>query len=102
MMKAITNLFSQTVSSPSLDKNQIDALYHKVLKLFKDNNYSDYSDILVSEEGVVAVSIEWGDWKHDHAYVKHLMTHDGDFSLLHTRITEDDDSDTYSATHYFK
>ena len=52
------------------------------------------------EMGMVAVEINWGDWKHEHLRAKWLMSENG-FKHLFTKVTEEDGSDTYSAIHYF-
>ena len=49
---------------------------------------------------VYEITISWGDWKHDHWRLDHLIekiggTHTG------TVVTEEDGSDCYSAVHYY-
>jgi len=48
----------------------------------------------------VTVSISWGDWKHDHGFVKWLCKEHGGL-LISSTVTEEDGSDCYSAEHLF-
>ena len=50
---------------------------------------------------VICVDIEWGDWKHSHGRTIYLLTEDLGLKHINTVYTEDDDSDCYSAIHYF-
>ncbi len=49
---------------------------------------------------LVEITIYWGDWKHDHGYLKYLMEQQG---LAHVKeeMLEEDGSDCYSAKHIF-
>lgn len=59
------------------------------------------SDVNESPDGkAVIVSVEWGDWKHTHAYLDKLMERLG-YTKFHEAITEENGSDCYSADHYF-
>lgn len=60
-----------------------------------------YADVYfeIGEE-VVAVEIHWGDWKHEHARTRWLLTEAG-YTHITSRVTEENGSDTYSAIHYF-
>ena len=49
---------------------------------------------------LVAVTIYWGDWKHDHGYLKYLMQQHG-LTLVKEELLEEDGSDCYSAKHIF-
>jgi hypothetical protein len=49
---------------------------------------------------VIAVEITWGDWKHDHLFVDHILMSNG-FAHIANETTEEDGSDCYSAIHYF-
>lgn len=62
---------------------------------------ADFSDVNENPDGkAVIVSVEWGDWKHSHAYLDRLMERLG-YTKLHETVTEEDGSDCYSADHYF-
>ena len=52
-------------------------------------------------ENEVQIEISWGDWKHDHRYLEHLMG-ELDYILVDKKITNEDGSDCYSADHYYK
>ncbi len=46
------------------------------------------------------IEIDWGDWKHDHAYIDYLMKKNG-FLPIGERITDEDGSDAYSSVHIY-
>ena len=71
----------------------------RIRKIFKDNDlhYEWDEDLTLP---VVYVHVLWGDWKHDHAYLKHVMQ-ENDFIFIGEEITEEDGSDCYSATHTY-
>lgn len=54
----------------------------------------------LTTESIVAITIEWGDWKHDHDYVDYLMGELG-YEKLGERETETDGSDCYSSIHFY-
>ena len=78
-------------------------LEKKVADLFKEKEL--YYEWGVYSEGidkyVIEVVVEWGDWKHDHAYLDWVMNENG-FVKTNEVVTEDDGSDCYSAVHTFK
>lgn len=49
----------------------------------------------------VTVEILWGDWKHDHARAKWLVSEQG-YMHISEKVTAEDGSDCYSAIHTFK
>ena len=51
---------------------------------------------------VICIDISWGDWKHDHLRVDHLMEENFIFSDCWEDVTEEDGSDCYSATHRYR
>lgn len=51
--------------------------------------------------GSVCIKVTWGDWKHDHLYLDHLMGELG-YILVNEDVTEEDGSDCYSSEHYYK
>jgi hypothetical protein len=56
----------------------------------------------VSEDGSqLVVSIEWGDWKHDHKRCDYLMAKKN-YLFVEEQVTEEDGSDCYSANHYYE
>jgi hypothetical protein len=52
------------------------------------------------EKGEIAVSISWGDWKHDHGWCDMLMGYIG-YDRVGLVVTEEDGSDCYSADHFY-
>lgn len=70
-----------------------------VSRFLRDNRcYAD--EVWQENEIAVAVSIDWGDWKHDHGWCDSLMDYLG-YSKIGEQETEEDGSDCYSAVHYF-
>lgn len=49
----------------------------------------------------VVVNLFWGDWKHEHLWLKHLMAENG-YEHLSEEVTEENGSDCYSAEHVFR
>ncbi len=77
--------------------------------LRKNEIFAELDDYSIAENqrtndvyGVIDYSIEWGDWKHDHLYSEDLAKEffKEDLSISED-VTEEDGSDTYSATHEF-
>lgn len=58
-----------------------------------------YYDVDENEDCFI-ITIEWGDWKHDHGHLQYLMANIG-FTLDRREITDSDDSDCFSATYYY-
>lgn len=75
------------------------SVYDKVNAILKEGNL--YGEIETYPNGEVSVLIEWGDWKHEHAYLRYLMQKNG-FTETGENVTEEDGSDCYSAIHTFK
>lgn len=82
------------VFSPNKDK-PTDYMIHDFL-----NDNGVWADVWYENEIAVAVSISWGDWKHDHLWARDLMSYLG-YVEVGNKVTEEDGSDTYSAVHYF-
>ena len=71
---------------------------------FKKNK--DYYDVYVDPRSdAVCVDITWGDWKHDHLYVDSQVAQYFDSVgisyMSDEKVTDEDGSDTYSATHVY-
>lgn len=86
--------------------------YWKVLVLPKweleeEERIADYLDCngvyaeVYKDSVSIAVSIEWGDWKHAHLWCGDAMRYIG-YLPLNSEVTEEDGSDCYSAIHYFQ
>ena len=58
-----------------------------------------YYDVDENEDCFI-ITIEWGDWKHDHRFLQYLMAN-LNFTLDKREITDSDDSDCFSATYYY-
>lgn len=54
----------------------------------------------VEDNGLVSVNVEYGDWKHDHAYLVYVMK-ENRYREIMEQITETDGSDCYSSIHKF-
>ncbi len=51
----------------------------------------------------IVISIEWGDWKHDHEWIDYLVSMIFDeLKLDEESVTEEDGSDCYSSDHLYK
>lgn len=70
----------------------------RIYNFLKDNGV--YADVWKENGVAIAVSIEWGDWKHEHLWARDLMSYLG-YVEIGSRVTEEDGSDCYSAEHYF-
>ena len=67
--------------------------------IFKENER--WYEWWTNSDGTIDVSVEWGDWKHDHLFLNHIMRENNYFKV-NELITEEDGSDTYSSIHTFK
>ena len=88
----------------------VEELANKFVEYLRQHEiFAELDDYSIAENqrtndvyGVIDYSIEWGDWKHDHAYSEDLAKEffKEDLSISED-VTEEDGSDTYSATHEF-
>ena len=69
-----------------------------IQRIFEENEM--WYDCDVNLDGSVEINVEWGDWKHDHMYLNHVMKENG-YCLTDEEVTEEDGSDAYSAVHTF-
>ena len=72
--------------------------YEKVQAILREGKI--YGEVETTADGKITVDIEWGDWKHEHGYLKYLMNQNG-YIHLGQEVTEEDGSDCYSASHTF-
>lgn len=70
-----------------------------IKRIFKKNKLC--FDYFIRIDGTIEVHVEWGDWKHDHAYLDYIMSNNG-YSLKSEIVTEEDGSDCYSSVHLFE
>jgi len=77
----------------------MDKIEQDIKRIFKENKLRyDYS---VHVDGTIEVDVNWGDWKHDHLFLDHIMKNNG-YCLKDEVVTEEDGSDCYSSTHLFE
>ena len=62
-------------------------------------NAGIYANVYSTTRNSIAVDIEWGDWKHDHLACKYIIKNHFPECEIFDKVTEEDGSDTYSATH---
>ena len=69
--------------------------------LSSENFYTDgiYTDSELPD-CIICIDINWGDWKHEHLRLDWLMREIG-ATPFGEKVTEENGSDCYSATHYF-
>lgn len=72
--------------------------YEQIENALRQNGL--YADDIELDGLIVKISIEWGDWKHEHLNCKRTMILLG-LTYMSTEVTDEDGSDCYSATHYF-
>lgn len=70
-----------------------------IKKIFKTNEI--WYDYFIKNENECELSIEYGDWKHDHLFIDHLMRENG-FEKTDEMLTWEDGSDCYSSVHFYK
>lgn len=70
-----------------------------VQRIFKENEC--WYEWWVNTDGSIEIKVEWGDWKHDHLFLKYIMRKNH-YRHIDEVVTEEDGSDTYSAIHTFK
>ena len=75
------------------------SLQKKVDNVLKENKC--WYDTWVNSDGTIEVNVEWGDWKHDHLFLEHIMS-ENNFKHIDEDVTEEDGSDTYSSIHTFR
>ncbi len=76
------------------------AFYNEdVKRIFKENNLT--YDWWVNLDGTIVVSVIWGDWKHDHVFLKYVMRKNH-YRVVSQVTTEEDGGDAFSAEYEFK
>ena len=73
----------------------------KVQELLSANKMS--YDFTVDSQGYIKITVENGDWKHDHIALKHIMREAG-YVPFGRHIIEDDDcgDDSFSAIYLYR
>ena len=59
-------------------------------------------DFDIDSQGFIEITVEDGDWKHDHIRLKNLMAKNGYFYFGCKEFGEDTGGDWYSAIHKFR
>lgn len=72
----------------------------KSLYEFLNENHIYPEEIGFFTNTVVKIAIDRGDWKHEHLRLRWLLSDLG-YQYISSVTTEEDDSDCYSAEHYF-
>ncbi len=75
-------------------------LYIEIIEK-KLEQYGISAEIWYTNDNRVCVDIHWGDWKHDHLLCDHLICGLPFVKKVDVCITEEDGSDSYSATHQY-
>ena len=70
-----------------------------VQRIMKENDC--HYDWDINTDGSIEIVIEWGDWKHDHIWLKHIMRKNH-YRCVDEVVTEEDGGDAYSSVHVFK
>ena len=78
-------------NDPAHDMDRIQALFAQA-----QFEYEPY----MCNDGSIEIGIEWGDWKHSHAFCDDLMKVLG-WNCVSESVTDEDGSDCYSATHIY-
>lgn len=68
----------------------------KIQKVLNDNGIYAF---VYDYEDEIRVEINWGDWKHDHAFADCLIEETFPNATIKTYVTDEDGSDCYSAMH---
>lgn len=85
---------------------KIEAIYYSIVFIYEDSleKYLSDNECYVEEiyeyNGALIIEAE-GDWKHTHLWLVSLMKYIH-FSEMQSIVTEDNDSDYYSAKHFFQ
>lgn len=74
-------------------------MVEKIQKKLTEEGIS-FSDVSEYSNGEINITIEWGDWKHDHLYCDHIMKELG-YELATETETETNGSDCYSSIHNY-
>jgi hypothetical protein len=73
-------------------------LYSKIVELLKTNGM--YYDVEVFS-GVITITVENGDWKHDHIFLRNIMKSHG-YIFIGRHITDEENGDdSFSATYLY-
>ena len=91
-----------------MTKTAVYALAEIIDKKFRDNKhfYEVGVELDPMNRYFIRISIEWGDWKHDHLYanfvVRELLDKLGIKFKIDEYVTEEDGDDAYSGDHLIR
>lgn len=85
----------ECVFSPDYTKRYIGDTIHSFL-----NDNGVWADVYCQTDDIVVVNIDWGDYKHDHAWCQELMGYLG-YKRVSFDVTDEDGSDCFSAEHTY-
>ena len=91
-----------------MNKKAIQAYNASIDKLTREKIQSLLSahnlhyDFDVDPQGYISITVEDGDWKHDHIFLKNLMAKNGYVYFGCKEFGEDSGGDWYSAVHKFR
>lgn len=71
-----------------------------VQERLKDVTSAEVDEHEIDGHQAFSITIEWGDWKHDHGLCRSIMEDLG-YLFLDENVTEEDGSDCYSAIHHY-
>lgn len=75
--------------------------HSQISELLKNNGlYGDIEMVHLGSIHGVYITIEWGDWRHEHGFCDHLMEQFG-YVNTECQVTDSDGSDCYSAKHRY-
>ena len=86
-----------TLDNPEHKKEE--DLHTVVARILKNGEM--HGEVDIYPNGEISILIEWGNWKHEHGYLRYLMQQNG-FTETDENVTEEDGSDCYSAIHTLK
>lgn len=84
---------------------KLERVYEKrFYDVMRNNNL--HGDVVATEDNSlglikVEVTIHWGDWKHDHAALNHVINTEFNPTDYYQETIEEDGSDCYSAIHTY-
>lgn len=85
-----------------MEKNEIYALLNEIDEVLTKKGISVGNVGYDEEMSEIYITIERGDWKHDHLYADRIMEQSFGRECIREETTETDGSDTYSSEHRYR
>lgn len=76
-------------------------LQQEVEGILGGTHLSQRTTVEVTNDNHIVIGLFWGDWKHEHRHLEHVMKMNG-YEQINENVTEEDGSDCYSAEHVFR